>query len=56
MILLILVALAAIYWIALSIFCYKNIKRIFKKYSHALRIETPESYNAFLRMDFGKWD
>ena len=45
-----------LWWASLSIACYINLKKIFKKYRNVLRIDTPESYNAFLRMDFNKWD
>lgn len=52
----IILVLFVIYWLGLSIFCFRSLKKIFKKYRNVLRIETPENYDAFLRMDFGKWD
>ena len=48
--------LVVIWWVSLSVLCYTNLQKIFKKYRNVLRIDTPEHYNAFLRMDFGKWN
>lgn len=56
MIISIFLFLIAVYWVALSLLCRKTLNKIFDKYRNALRIPTPEKYNAFLRMDFGKWD
>ena len=46
----------AILWAILSLVGYQFLKKMFKKYKDTPRIPTPEEYNAFLRMDFGKWD
>jgi hypothetical protein len=51
-----LLILAAAYWLVVSYLCYSTLKKTFRKYRNVLRISTPEKYNAFLRMDFGKWD
>lgn len=51
-----LLILVVVYWLTVGILCYKTLKKTFKKYRNVLRISTPEKYNAFLRMDFGKWD
>lgn len=55
--LLFLLVLSAIYWIGMSIFCYRSLKKIFKRYKDfPLLSGLPESYQAFTRKDFGKWD
>ena len=51
-----LILIVALYWVALSLYAYVNLKKIFKRYKNTLRLETPLKYNAFLRLDFGKWN
>ena len=51
-----LLVLLTLWWLGLSLFGYTNLLKIFKKYENRLRIPTPDNYNGFLRMDFGKWD
>ena len=51
-----LLAIFALYWALLSFWCYRRLSHLFTKYRDTLRIPTSPNCDAFLRMDYGKWD
>lgn len=56
MIYIIITVIFVVYYLALSLFAYSTVKKLFKKYKNYPRVEVPENVQSSVRMDFGKWD
>ena len=51
-----ILAFGLLYWVALAYFAHSTLKKAFRKYRNTPRLDVPQHYTAFLRLDFGKWD